>query len=98
MKGRAGIAGIVGTSARAAALILLAAATVIGTLLLLASLLGGAPEQITPEPWSVLNALTGVGRIVFLAALGAAATGAALATSNRLRERRSTRAGGLPPQ
>lgn len=90
--------GIVGTSARAAALILLAAAAVIGTLLLLASLLSGAPEQITPEPWSVLNALTGVGRIAFLAALGAAATSAVLATSNRLRKRPSTRAGGSPPQ
>ncbi len=62
------------------------------------ALAGGAPEQITPEPWSALNALSGVGRIAFLAALGAAATSAVLATSNRLRKRRSTRAGGLPPR
>jgi len=93
-----GRAGIVGTSARASVFILLAATAVIGALLLLASLAGGAPEQITPEPWSALNALSGVGRIAFLAAVGAAATSAVLATASRLRKRRSTRAGGLPPR
>ncbi len=95
MKGRAGI---VSTSARASLLILLAAATVIGTLQLLSSLVGGPPEQITSQPWSALNALSGVGRLVFLAALGAAATNAVLATSSRLAKRRGTRAGGLPPR
>jgi len=95
MRGRAGI---VGTSTRASVFILLAATAVIGSLLLLASLVGGAPEQIRWEPWSALAALSGVGRIVFLAAVGAAATSAVLATASRLRKRRSTRAAGLPPQ
>ncbi len=98
MNGPPGIAGIVSTSARASVLILLSAATVIGTLQLLSSLVGGAPEQITSQPWSALNALTGVGRIAFLAALGAATSSAVQATSNRLQKRRSTRAGGLPPR
>ncbi len=87
MKGRAGI---VSTSVRASVLILLAATAVIGALELLGGLVGGPPEQITSQPWSALNALSGVGRLVFLAALGAAAASAVLATSSRLAKRRGT--------
>jgi len=78
----------VAASARASVLILLAAAAVIGALELLDSLVGSTPAQITSEPWSPLNALTGVGRVAFLAAIGVAATSAALAAAKRMRRTR----------
>lgn len=63
----------------------LAAAAVAGVLELADLLSGTAPVNVADPAWSPLEALVGVLRVAFLAAVGVAGTSAVLAVGRRLR-------------